>query len=248
VPHGDVVVFALSCAQIMYAFLMRPDTFPKSYASWINTVGQIPKEAISLNCDMVGTHTFNHVDLERALSRPDLHPGNVTALEVWRAAHPPYGPCAASHPHVVSCMFTPIDRFFSVFRWRLPIYGDILHIVPMLLFKRKAVAHTPVPMIRRAILGTMRSSTFVAMFVVIYQGYFCATQNAHRVLVGRPHIPKWLLAALVPSQGLVFRTGKHGSALLTAIGMGMVMSTYQNDPQHLSGLVRRIFYQFIVPN
>jgi hypothetical protein len=71
-------------------------------------------------------------------------------------------------------MFTPIDRFFSVFRWTLPIYGA-LHIVPMLLFKRKAVARTPVPMILRASLGTMRSSTFLAMFVVIYQG---AVENA----------------------------------------------------------------------
>lgn len=56
---------------------------------------------------------------------------------------------------------------------------------------------------------------------------------------------------------------------LTAIAMGMVMvsdcslidfltlltmlssptqSIYQNDPQHLSGFVRRILYQFIGPN
>lgn len=90
-----------------------------------------------------------------------------------------------------------------------------------------------------------------------WQGYFCSTQNAHRALVGRLHIPTWLLAALVskPSfwlggllagmsvlieakhrrgelamyvlpkglesawvaargKGLVFRTGKHGSALV----------------------------------
>jgi hypothetical protein len=94
--------------------------------------------------------------------------------------------------------------------------------------------------------------------------YFCATQNAHRALVGRPRIPKWLLAALVskPSfwlggllagisvlieakhrrgelamyvlprglestwatargKGLVFRTGKHGNALV-----GLVVVLY----------------------
>lgn len=45
-----------------------------------------------------------------------------------------------------------------------------------------------------------------------------------------------------------FRAGKPGEALLTAMGMAMVMSTYQNDPHHLSGLVRRILYQFIGPN
>ncbi|KAH9959215.1 hypothetical protein BC827DRAFT_1214879 [Russula dissimulans] len=290
VPHGDVLVFVLSCAQIMYGFLLRPDTLPKSYTSWINTAGQISKEVVSINRDMIRDRTFNPIDLERILARPNLHPGNVTALEAWRAALPPYGPCSASHPHIMSCLYSPIERFFAVFRWTLPIYGA-LHLVPMLLFKRKAVSRQPVPMVLRAGWGTMRSATFLAAFVAIHQGYFCSVQNAHRALVGRPRIPKWLVAALVskPSfwlaglfsglsvlieakhrrgelamytlpkglesawvaargKGLVFQTGKHGNALLTAIGMGMVMSTYQSDPQHLSGFVRRILYQFIGPN
>ncbi|KAJ3555565.1 hypothetical protein NP233_g12179 [Leucocoprinus birnbaumii] len=34
VPHGDVLVFTLACGQIMYAFLMRPDTLPRSYRAW----------------------------------------------------------------------------------------------------------------------------------------------------------------------------------------------------------------------
>ncbi|KAI6101681.1 hypothetical protein EDD17DRAFT_1774430 [Pisolithus thermaeus] len=51
----------------------------------------------------------------------------------------------------------------------------------------------------------------------------------------------WLTAR---GKGWVFRTGSAGEALLTAVAMGMIM----NDPQHLSGLVRRILYQFIGPN
>ncbi|GAB1519556.1 hypothetical protein RhiTH_002624 [Rhizoctonia solani] len=39
-----------------------------------------------------------------------------------------------------------------------------------------------------------------------------------------------------------------GENLLCAMGMGMVMATYQTSPQHLSGMVRRIMYQFIGPN
>ncbi|KAH9029497.1 hypothetical protein EDB85DRAFT_1966271 [Lactarius pseudohatsudake] len=290
VPHGDVLVFALSCAQIMYSFLLRPDTLPRSYTTWINAAGQLPKEAVSINRDMVRSHTFNLVDLERIIARPDLHPANATAIDVWRAAQPPYGPCAASHPHVASCAYTPIERFFTVFRWILPIYGA-LHVVPMLLFKRKAVAQAPKAMALRASWGTVRSASFLGAFIAIYQGYYCAAQNSHRALVGRKRVPAWLLSALVSKasfwlggllagisvlmeakhrrgelamyvlpkglesvwvaargKGLVFRTGKHGNALLTAIGMGMVMSTYQNDPQHLSGFVRRILYQFIGPN
>ncbi|KIK43512.1 hypothetical protein CY34DRAFT_803768 [Suillus luteus UH-Slu-Lm8-n1] len=55
----------------------------------------------------------------------------------------------------------------------------------------------------------------------------------------------WLTAR---GKGWVFHTGQFGEMILTAIGMSMVMSIYQNDPQHLSGLVRRILYQFIGPN
>ena len=39
-----------------------------------------------------------------------------------------------------------------------------------------------------------------------------------------------------------------GEVVLSASAMSMVMATYQNDPEHLSGLVRRVLYQFIGPN
>ncbi|KAH9009151.1 hypothetical protein EDB85DRAFT_1903359 [Lactarius pseudohatsudake] len=51
VPHGDVLVFALS-------FLLRPDTPPKSYTTWINVAEQLPKEAVSINRDMVRSPTL----------------------------------------------------------------------------------------------------------------------------------------------------------------------------------------------
>jgi hypothetical protein len=68
----------------------------------------------------------------------------------------------------------------------------------------------------------------------------------------------------LPGSEATKRSGM-GEPLLTAIGMAMVMvslylvyvgvqvsrtmqSTYQIEPQHLSGLVRRILYQFVGPN
>lgn len=63
-------------------------------------------------------------------------------------------------------------------------------------------------------------------------------------------LPKGLESAWLTARGRgwVFHTGHFGEMILTAMGMSMVMSIYQNDPQHLSGLVRRILYQFIGPN
>ena len=34
IPNGAVLVFSLCCGQIMYAFLLRPDTIPPEYSSW----------------------------------------------------------------------------------------------------------------------------------------------------------------------------------------------------------------------
>jgi hypothetical protein len=81
-------------------------------------------------------------------------------------------------------------------------------------------------------------------------------------------LPKGLESLWVAArgQGLALRTGNWGEGVLAGLGMGMVMvrnarffrnanlmewdgqTIYQNDPQHLSGLVRRILYQFIGPN
>lgn len=34
VPYGDVLVFSLACSQIMYGYLVRPETLPRSYIKW----------------------------------------------------------------------------------------------------------------------------------------------------------------------------------------------------------------------
>jgi hypothetical protein len=76
-------------------------------------------------------------------------------------------PVRHSHPHIVSCAFSPIDRFFAVFRWTLPIYGA-LHFVPMLLFKREAVVRAPKAMTLRAGWGTLRSASFLGVCAMPY--------------------------------------------------------------------------------
>lgn len=82
-----------------------------------------------------------------------------------------------------------------------------------------------------------------------------ALESAWKVARGRGYLP---------GSEATSRSGM-GESLLTAIGMAMVMvgalrcwctksanlclqSTYQIEPQHLSGLVRRILYQFVGPN
>lgn len=34
IPHGDVLLFGLCCGQIMFAFLLSPETIPREYNNW----------------------------------------------------------------------------------------------------------------------------------------------------------------------------------------------------------------------
>ena len=53
VPYGSVLVFSLCCGQIMYAWMMRPDTIPPSYAAWIAQASKVGKGAVRLNKQLV---------------------------------------------------------------------------------------------------------------------------------------------------------------------------------------------------
>jgi len=303
VPYGAVWVFSLCCAQIMYAFLLRPDSIPPAYNNWIQQASRVQRPTISVNRGLVREGRFNPADLQDLVDWKRSTPSNRSSMQerLYRAQEldqfgARYGPCYLIHPWIDNCRNVPIDRFLSVFQWMLPIYGA-LHFIPMLLFKRKEVAHNPTTMLSKAALGTGRSSTFLATFVVIYQTYFCAKNNAFEALLGlRGHIPRWIIdiciskssfwvggflaglalfveerrrraelamyvlpkaleSAWKVARGKGYLPGSEatrksgmGESLLTAIGMAMVMNTYQIDPQHLSGLVRRILYQFVGPN
>ncbi|KAF8076912.1 hypothetical protein FPV67DRAFT_1618904 [Lyophyllum atratum] len=336
VPYGDVLVFALASGQILYGFLLRPDTLPRSYSAWIGQAAKVPAECVRINHDLVRSGSFDVADLDRLVSRSDITPSNAKDLFNLRSLLlsppdtstlagplyiPTYAPCSAVHPALTSCSSVPLDRFFDVFKWMLPIYGA-LHFVPAVLFKRAAFVQDPGKVLVRAGLGSLRSSAFLGVFVVIYQTMFCYKHKLHKyltllrltkssnplravpqafidALVSKASfwfpgfmaglslfveakrrrgelamyvLPKGLESAWVMARGkgLVFRTGNWGEMWLTALGMAMVMvgvcyisclgdmcsrcwflplqSTYQNDPQHLSGFVRRILYQFIGAN
>jgi hypothetical protein len=157
-----------------------------------------PREFLSIHHNMVRRGTYDPSDLARILMRPDLHPENFTFIEQWRTTLPPYGPCVTTHPHLTHCLSVPPDRFVSVARWILPVYGAV-HFVPLLLFKRAAFARTPIRMILRTLWGTVRSTAFLSAAFAVYQGWFCMMQNAHRAVGGQRSgvVPEWFRASLV---------------------------------------------------
>lgn len=73
------------------------------------------------------------------------------------------------HPHRDSCTGNVFMKIWECARLLLPVYGA-LHFIPVLLFKRKALLKNPLHAAARALFGTIRSSTFIGVFVAILQG------------------------------------------------------------------------------
>ncbi|KAF9000326.1 hypothetical protein BDQ17DRAFT_1360047 [Cyathus striatus] len=305
VPYGDVLVFSLACGQIMYAFLMRPDTLPRSYTSWISQASKVPPQAVKMNMNLVRDHKLDMADLDTLMARPDIKPNHKSALQSLRDLtlsltspptsplvpsptgkgteyYPLYGPCAAVHPAVASCAAVPMDRFWAVFKWMLPIYGA-LHFVPAVVFRWKRFLQDPMKVVLKASGGSLRSSAFLGVYVVIYQSADILLQTCFTpapfphlpisltnilitkpsfLILGlfaglsllieeprrRPELAMYVLPKGLESLWVMLRGKGWGDVWLTAVGMGMVMDTYQNDPKVLGGLVRRVLYQFVGPN
>ena len=52
----------------MYGFVLRPDTLPRTYISWIDQAGQIPVKAMTINRDLIREGSFNIPDIDQLLS------------------------------------------------------------------------------------------------------------------------------------------------------------------------------------
>lgn len=115
-----------------------------------------------------------------------------------------FGPCESIHPWEDNCSIEQVNRFFSVFRWIMPVY-TALHFIPMLLFKRNIVAKRPAAMLLRAMLGTVRSSAFLGVFVIIYQTVLCSRANGYK-LFKMFGMPPWMLD-LIRSKPTFWLTG-----------------------------------------
>ncbi|KAE8225213.1 hypothetical protein CF319_g1996 [Tilletia indica] len=321
IPHGAVLVFGIACGQIMYAWLHAPDTLPRSYVSWITQASHVAPTARTVS---LATHSTGSVHEDTLLDYfpdrkwPELIPGtnrypniaatkasrrgitgkNVKALidfrDRLRSGHKEYDPpCAVVHPWENSHFWSPLDRFIEVTRWILPVYLT-LHFVPAMFLRTRKFLKDPLRVFLRSIFGAVRSSSFLGVFVIIFQTYYCTMKDLHEFIRNRPalntRIPTALtsllvhpathwfggfltagslfvddsrrraeLAAYVLPKGLesawfVARKRSYapavpgGDLLLTSIGMAMVMGTYAQNPDHLSGLVRRVVYQFVGRN
>ncbi|KAI8582245.1 hypothetical protein K450DRAFT_228052 [Umbelopsis ramanniana AG] len=277
--NGDALLFALTSAQVLYAYTMQPQTLPPDFYSFMLKAARVPKDLLelnNLNVRGVPLDTLAVVDAVQKF-RPTAH-----ALKIAQTIppYPPVLPCECIHPWVDGCNKTAIERFSKVFKSMLPVYGT-LHFVPMLLLRTEHLKRDPVKLLSKTTVATMKSGAFLASFVMLYQYQICGHRNLVKAglttfnskylywLAGficsyisiffedkrrRTELALYVLPKALKSfyeicyqRKWIIRI-KHFEVAMASFAMGVIMSFYQDEPDVLSGFVRKVMYQFFQKN
>ncbi|KAF9175578.1 hypothetical protein BGX21_004852 [Mortierella sp. AD011] len=173
--HGDALLFALACGQVMYAYTIQPQSIPPEYLKFMVNTARVPTEALAFNRLRVRGFPLDLHEVTDMVKRYKATPKALeTVAELTEFTK--IVPCAVIHPHVDSCRMNNFVRFWEVTRGILPVYAT-LNFVPLLVLRAKKLMTDPVNVLSRVSFNTIRSSVFLAVFVVVYQSQICGHRN-----------------------------------------------------------------------
>ncbi|EFP87892.1 uncharacterized protein PGTG_14607 [Puccinia graminis f. sp. tritici CRL 75-36-700-3] len=181
--HADMLLFALSNAQIAIGYLLYPSSLPSWYVHWVSRVGELNGRYVDLNrrldrSMMIGSTSNLAQEYHRLINR-DSQPRtwlNETRIQTWLnqplPAHRPGAPCALNHFRHDSCLAFNLHQLFRTILKMAPTYA-ILHLVPALIFRSKVLLKSPVVFMSSIAKKTVSSALFIGTFVSVVQNCFC---------------------------------------------------------------------------
>ncbi|KAK1568880.1 hypothetical protein Q3G72_030028 [Acer saccharum] len=202
--HGDSLLFAIACAQVMYSFVMRPESLPKSYQDFIQKTGPVaapvykavrdncrglPVNVASISAYLSNSRKFNHLKLEE---------------------FPSIIPCSVIHPDADSCLAHNANAFSTTFRKTFPLYFS-LTFVPFVVLHLQKFMDSPARTCWLALKGAVRSTAFLSAFVGIFQGVICM----HRKVSSKDHkLVYWIAGAMSALSVLLEKKARRGELAL----------------------------------
>ncbi|KAL3524106.1 hypothetical protein ACH5RR_016940 [Cinchona calisaya] len=168
--HGDSLLFALACAQVMYAFVMRPESLPKSYQDFIQKTGPVAAPVYKAVRDCCRGSPADVASLSSYLSR--RRGSSILKLEEF----PSIIPCSIIHPDTNSCLIHNGKALMDTFRKTFPLYFS-LTFVPFVVLHLQKFVDAPICTCWHAVTGAVRSTTFLSAFVGIFQAVICLNRK-----------------------------------------------------------------------
>ncbi|PIA30997.1 hypothetical protein AQUCO_05300077v1 [Aquilegia coerulea] len=202
--HGDSLLFALACAQVMYAFVMRPESLPKSYQDFIQKTGPVAKPVYKAVRDNCRGLPVDLVALSAYLSKTKAS-GSVKPVEF-----PSIIPCSIIHPNNHSCLAHNVTAASATFRKTFPLYFS-LTFVPFVVLHLQKFMGSPARTCWRAVQNAVRSTSFLSAFVGIFQAAICL----HRKVAVKDHkLVYWVAGGLAALSVLLEKKARRGELAL----------------------------------
>ncbi|KNA15571.1 hypothetical protein SOVF_096910 [Spinacia oleracea] len=184
--HGDSLLFALSSAQVMYSFIMRPESLPKSYQDFIQKTGPVAQPVYKAVRDCCRGSAVDVASLSAYLLSRGVQ--NSVPLDEF----PSIIPCSVIHPNTQSCLAHDMNAASATFKKTFPLYFS-LTFVPFVVLHLQKFLETPAQTCWRASKEAVRSTTFLSAFVGIFQGVICL----HRKVASKDHkLVYWISGGL----------------------------------------------------
>ncbi|RZC74511.1 hypothetical protein C5167_049999 [Papaver somniferum] len=202
--HGDSLLFALACGQVMYAFVMRPESLPKSYQDFIQKTGPVAKPIYKAVRDSCRGSPIDVVSLSAYLSNSKAS----SSLKIQE--FPSIIPCSMIHPDTNSCLQHNAKAASATFRKTFPLYFS-LTFVPFVVLRLQKFMDSPARTCWLAVKGAVRSTTFLSSFVGIFQGVICL----HRKVAVKDHkFVYWLAGGFAALSVLLEKKARRGELAL----------------------------------
>ncbi|GAB2272777.1 hypothetical protein Dimus_007596 [Dionaea muscipula] len=197
--HGDSLLFAIACAQVMYAFIMRPETLPKSYQDFIQKTGPVAQPVFKAVRECCRGGPVDTASLAAYLStRKVSTPMNLQEFPLMI-------PCSVIHPDTKSCLAHNANAASATFKKTFPLYFS-LTFVPFVVLHLQKFMDNPARTCWHAVKGAVRSTTFLSAFVGIFQAVICL----HRKVASKDHkLVYWIAGGIAALSVLIEKKGRR---------------------------------------
>jgi hypothetical protein len=220
-------IFALSSGQLVYSFAMRPETLDREYNAFLNRVTHMPLAVVQAVRDNLHDNWVNYHTMDKVVTK--FYPNGLPSsqLHIALKSSPGVIDCHLMHPETSSCSHRIISRWPYIFRMMFPVYGS-LHTFPALVLGPKRVFASPISFLQACLKNTVRSSSFMATYIVIFQALLCA----HRCLSRNGFIRNdhkaiyWLFGTLSAASVLIEKKSRRIELALYVFYLCLSMSSH----------------------
>ncbi|KAG8499319.1 hypothetical protein CXB51_005885 [Gossypium anomalum] len=152
--HGDIFLMCLSSSQILSSYLLKPESFPPSYRSFLNK--HVGKDQVILQGVKQHASGLPYTNLEAIENFYKAKRADVKLDPNMKI------PCSMIHGNQ-ACSSHVFTFFSEAYKRSLPVYLPV-YLIPTLIVHRQGLLKRPYTILGKSLLGTARSSLFLSAY------------------------------------------------------------------------------------